>query len=338
MRTLATNIEISTRTSAEVETIAGEPPAGLLMVEAAQQSYDAYLRCRGRVAEKRGPLVISGTFEGSFGWFPELWARWQGANVDDGRSFSLPSWSNTTIFPGGRQDPEILALEHTFPADVFQERYGAIPCPPPTLVYKTFSFIDHVKTISLDSEWPVQLWCDPGYAGAYAVLFVCIEKGHVYVFDEVYEQGRVVQDVIAACKAKLIWPRVRKVIMDVAGNQHPGQESQVDVWHRLTNLPVITRRVGIADGIMRVKTFLVDPATKLPRITFDPRAKGCLKEFTLYKYNKVVDGRPEQDEPIKANDHAMDALRYGLVVNFGLVDARANWHRTVPLIEVTHRV
>ncbi len=313
------DIEVMTRTSAEVQTIAGRAPAGILMVEAAQQTQLAYLRCRGRVAEKRGPLWISGTFEGSFGWYPELWQRWQAVNLDGGRSFSLPTWSNLAIFPGGRQDSEILSLEGTFTEDQFLERYGATPCPPKTLVFKEFQHLTHVKPCPYDAERPVQLWVDPGYAGAYAVLAVQRKDWEVWVIDEVYERGVVVQDMITRAKAREWWSKVNRIVMDVAGTQHQGMESHSEAWHRITGLPVYPQGVGIADGIMRVRTFLMDPETKKPRLFHDPKCKGTLSEYGLYRYNEVKENRPEREEPVDANNHSCKALAYGLVNMFGLV-------------------
>ncbi len=320
---------VETRTSAEAVKLAGFAPDGLLMVEAAQQGYDVYLQCRGRMAEKRGPMLLSGTFEGSLGWYAELWARWQGANTDGGKSFSLPTWSNLAVYPGGRNDPEIRALEATYPPDKFQERFGAVPCPPATLVFKEFRHLDHVRAIRFGEErgdgtiWlppmlPIQLWIDPGWAGAYAVLAVAIHGGCVYVFDEVYAQGRTAQDIIAEIRQRDWWPRVRGGVIDIAGTQHQGMESHVEIW-RAAGVPLRAQPVPIPDGILRHRTFLRDPASGRPRLYHDPRCKGTIREYGLYKYREVVEGRALSEAPIDADNHAMKAIAYGLVANFGFV-------------------
>ena len=338
LRTI-TGSTVETRSSQDALTLASVAPAGILMCEAAQQAFEVFLRCRGRVAEKRGPLVLSGTFESSQGWYADYWRAWQGANLDGGKSFSLPTWGNLALYPGGRNDPEIKALEATYPPDQFQERFGAVPCPPATLVYKDFSFVTHVKALMLPKDLPVQLFVDPGYAAAYAVLFVYIERGEVYVFDEVHARGLVVQDIIARCKERACWPRVTRIIMDIAGTQHPAQESQATVWNRMTGLPVFTQPVAIYDGIVRVRTFLKNPENHgEPRIFFDPKCKGTLREFGLYKYATSVEGRAEKEDPIKADDHSMDALRYGLVANFGLSDIARPRRRNREVNEILERV
>lgn len=312
-------VEISTRTSADPATLAGRAPHGVLMVEAAQQTYEAMLRLRGRVAETRGPLLLSGTFEGSLGWYAETWTAWQGDNVDGGRSFSLPTWSNRALFPGGRNDPEIKALEATYPADTFQERFGALPCPPATLVFKEFAHTKHVRPCPFDKDHPVQVWVDPGWAGAYAVVAVQLDGGTVYQIDEVYAQGTTAQEIIAICQGREWWPQVRGGVIDIAGRQHQGMESHVEIWRRLGGLVMVANTVGVADGILRHRTFLKDPASGEPRLYHDPKCKRTIAEYGLYRYPEVKENRPVREEPIDRDNHAMKALAYGLVANYGFV-------------------
>jgi hypothetical protein len=315
--------QVVTKSGQDPETLAGIAPAGVAMVEAAQQGYEVFLRLRGRVAETRGPLVMSGTFETSLGWYPEVWQRWQGDNTDGGKSFSLPTWSNLAVFPGGRDDPEIRALEATYPPDVFMERFGAVPCPPATLVFKEFSHIQHVKACYGPQLWDhadsVQCWIDPGWAGAYAVEAVALQHGQVFNFDEIYAQGRTAQDIIGEITQREWWPKVSRLVIDVAGGQHQGMESHIEIWQRLTGKPVVAQPVPIPDGIQRHRTFLRDPASGESRLYHDPRCKGIIREYGQYKYAEYKEGRPERELPIDADNHGLKAIAYGLVANFGFV-------------------
>ena len=315
------NATIATRSADDPVKLAGQAPDGVLMCEAAQQGYEVWLRLRGRVAEKRGWLWASGTFEGSLGWYPEVWRRWQSDNVDEGASFSLPSWSNERLYPGGRNDPEILALEATYPADVFQERFGAVPCPPAGLVYKEFSELDHV---SFDAEYragvDVHMAVDPGYAGAYAVLALQEDGPFVHVIDEVYATGRTAFDMIAESKARPWWQDVRYGVIDIAGRQHQGLPSHVEIWQQEAGVYLQSNTVSIVDGIQRLHTFLRDPASDKPLILFHPRCKSTAWEFGQYRYPKVSENRPEREEPIDRDNHAIKALSYWLFARFGPVN------------------
>ena len=317
--------EIVTKSAHDTTTLSSRAPDGAAMVEAAQHPEESFMRTRGRVAEKRGPLILSGTFEGSHGWYPERFIAWQGDNVDGGRSFSIPTWSNLAIYPGGRDDPEIKALEATTPPDLFNERYGAVPCPPHTLVFREFDTTRHVSDeAEFNPDLPVQLWIDPGYAHAYAVLAVQRVPGsdgdNVDHFDELWLHGLTAQQIIARCKARPWWPNVKALVMDVAGRQHPAADSQSEIWKAETGLPVVMKPVPLVDGILRHRTFLMDdPAKGRPKLRHHPRCKGTLWEYGHYQYAEDSEHRPATELPIDRDNDAMKALAYGLYVNFGAV-------------------
>ena len=218
-----------------------------------------FLRLRGRIAERRGWLWLSGTFEGSRGWYAEKFRAWQGAGRPDARAFSIPSWENRALYPGGRDDPEMAELEAMFPADLFMERFGGVPCAPSTLVFREFEPRVHVGPQGRPSGAAVELAIDPGYAGAYAVLAIEQRGPDVAVVDEVYMRRHVAGDVIAACRARLWWPRVRGGVIDVAGRQHHATPSQIEVWAALGGIRLRSHRVPLRSGIDRLRTFLRDP-------------------------------------------------------------------------------
>ena len=210
---------ITTRSAQRAPRLAGQAPDGILGCEAAQLSYEAYLRLSGRLAERRGWLWLSGTFEGSRGWYAEKFRAWQSDNPDEAASFSIPSWSNRTLFPGGREDPEIERLAVAYPSDLFQERLGGVPCPPVSLVFREFHPAAHVRTIKdpYESFDSIEIAVDPGYAGAYAVLAVAKRGEEVFVLDEVYMQYAIAAQVIHECKRRSWWPYVHSGVIDIAG-------------------------------------------------------------------------------------------------------------------------
>jgi hypothetical protein len=335
--------EISTRSANDPTTLASRAPDGVAMVEAAQQAHESYLRCRGRVAEKRGPLVLSGTFEGSMGWYADTYTLWQADNEDGARSFSLPTWSNRAIYPGGRDDPEIKALGASTPADLFQERYGAVPCPPATLVFREFDPKRHVSTAAeFDPTRPVQLWIDPGYAHPYAVLAVQRVPGtdgdNVNQIDEIWVQGVVAPQIIEQCKARVWWPNVKALVMDVAGKQHPGADSQSEIWQAATGLPVVMNPIPIVDGILRHRTYLIpDALMGRPKLMIHPRCRGSVWEYSHYQYSEDSEHRAATEVPIDRNNDAMKATAYGLYANFGPVVLQQEPSRSVAQVHFARK-
>jgi len=314
-----TGAVVVTKSAMHPEKLAGEAPDGILLCEAAQCGYEVFLRLRGRVAEKRGWMWISGTFEGSRGWYAEKFRSWQVQNREGGVAFSFPSWRSTALFPLGEEDPEIRALRAAYPEDLYRERLGGTPCPPASLVFREFDPGAHVKECPFDGSAKVELAIDPGYAGAYAVLAIQRAGPVVKLVDEVYLHRKVAAEVIAECKARPWWRAVTGGVMDVAGAQHHAMPSHMEIWLAETGLFLRSSRVGILDGIDRLRTFLWDPASDEPLLLVDPRCAKTIAEFGSYRYRDVQDGQPIHEAPIDRDNHALKALGYWLFNTFGPV-------------------
>ena len=315
-----TGARIVTRSAREPERLAGEAPDGILGCEAAQLPPSVFLRLRGRIAERRGWLWLSGTFEGSRGWYADKFRAWQLAKHPEARAFSIPTWENRTLYPGGREDPEIADLEAMFPPDLFMERFGGVPCPPSTLVFREFDSRVHVQPRARASGSAVELAIDPGYAGAYAVLAIEQRGPDVAVIDEVYLRRRVAGDVIAACRKRPWWPRVRGGVIDVAGRQHHAASSQIEIWASLGSIRLRSHTVPLRSGIDRLRTFLRDPSGGEARLTVAPECRNLIEEFGLYRYHEASDLKPISEIPIDRDNHAIKALTYWLFDRFGAIE------------------
>ena len=315
-----TGARIVTRSAREPERLAGEAPDGILGCEAAQLPSSVFLRLRGRIAERRGWLWLSGTFEGSRGWYADKFRAWQLTEPPAARAFSIPSWENRALYPGGRDDSEIADLEAMFPPDLFMERFGGVPCPPSTLVFREFDRRLHVAAQARASGAPVELAIDPGYAGAYAVLAIEQRGAEVAVIDEVYVRRTVAGDVIAACRQRPWWPRVRGGVIDVAGRQHHAAPSQIEVWASQAGVRLRSHTVPLRSGIDRLRTFLRDPGSGSARLTVAPECRNLIEEFGLYRYHEDSDRDPISEIPIDRDNHAIKALTYWLFDRFGAIE------------------
>jgi hypothetical protein len=313
-------VVIESKTGSDAVKLAGVAPIGIAIVECAQQDLDTYRRCRGRVMQHRGPLLMSGTFEGSRGWVPELWRRWRIENEDQGKSFKIPSWSNLVVYPGGENDPEILRLKATVPSDIFLERYGAEPCMPSNIVLKEFNPDIHVKSCPFNKDLPVVLGIDPGYSGAYSVNAFQVQNGHVYHIDELYEHGRSGHEMIDMCRTREWWPNVSHGCADVASRQHHSDRSQEEVWTFYGGVTIYSQMIPIQTGITRHRTFLRDPASGEPLLIHDKRCINTINEYSQYVYPKMKEGRSDTELPIDQFNHSLKNIAYFLVLSFGAVD------------------
>jgi len=317
---------ILTKSSKYPEKIAVMAPDGILLCEAAQIDYDVFLRARGRLAEKRGWLVMSGTFEQEryISWYRELYELGQSQNILELKSFSMPTWGNLITFPGGRNDSEILAQERGMTAERFTERFGGIPCPVTGRVMTDFANAIHVREYPFNPNLPVEIAVDPGYAGAYAILAIQDYGEHLVIFDEIYVQGVVTEDIILMVKKKPWWGAVIGGAIDIAGRQHQAMEAPVEIWLKRANISLRSKKMRIEDGIDLLRThFKQHPVTGKPGVMIDPRCCGIIAECGGGKSPVEDGGMWMRDKntlkPLDKNNHALKALAYYLVDKFGYV-------------------
>lgn len=325
-------LKVVTKSAKDPRKLAVDAPNLIIGCEASQLDYETFLRMRGRIAETRGKLVLSGTFESSLGWYPELFTRWQIANNEDARSFSIPTWSNLAIYPGGRNDPEIQAMEATMPPEWFAERCAGVPMPPHGLVFNEFRVNIHTgigEAFEFNPNLPVVIWVDPGYAGAHALLAVQKKDDIVYIFDEIYERGLVTSEMVNAAEQKPWWNAATHGVIDIAGTQHQAMPAPVEIWLKEGKIRMVSQPVKINQGIERFKTSLkVNPITNRPGIRINSRCRGLISELggcpnpfdgqtRVYRWKQDKDGNTLGTIPRDENNHACKAVCYGLVDMLG---------------------
>jgi hypothetical protein len=334
-----------TKTADDVRKIAARAPDGIVLVEAAQLSYDVYLKVNGRLSERRGWLVASGTFEGGAGWYPELFDEWQGLNPEGGQSFSLPSWGNTKIFPGGRDDPEILRLEAAYSKVplMFEERCGAVPAPPANLVFSQFRESVHVDSRAVFQDGlPVYLAVDPsGGTNPYAVgVYQFHDPGYVddevdikqfaYLIDRFYERGATDEEAIEECQTRPWWKNVAGGAVDVMA---PDSRKR---WLKIGGVNLWSKKVEQIEGIRRLQSFLyfkkAEDGSFLepPHLLVNPDVSEFAYEVRHYKRPRVGAGRgvitaqglekiPPDVPPANQPNHLLKATWYLLIGRFGYV-------------------
>jgi hypothetical protein len=224
-----------TKTSTDVKKLASFSVNGLAMTEAHQQDHEVYLKLLGRLSETRGAMIMSGTLERGLPWYLDLYKRWRGENAIGARSFSMPTWSNTAVYPGGEEDPAILQLRAEYPEDLFMERFGAVPRTHYNAVIPEFDTAIHVRKLAIEENVPIELWVDPGKL-VYCVLFVQVIGPYTHVLDRVYATGKIAQEVIPDVMAHRLFKYVNPEqagVIDFAAKQEHGNKSQLTLWNEI---------------------------------------------------------------------------------------------------------
>ena len=327
---LVDGTRIETKSAKDPRTLAMRAPDGIIGCEASQLDLETFHRLRGRCAPKRGWLFLSGTFEGSLGWYPQMFQAWQHSSSKDEKAFSLPSYSNQYLYPGGRDDPEILALEKVSSDDFFMERIEGIPSPPQGMVFTEIRPDIHVQDVEYIPDEPVHIWIDPGYAEAYACEIIQVVNDQIRVIDEIYERDLVTDEMIDIAQSRPWWRDAKFGVIDIAGYQHQAMAAPAERWLDRTGIYFDSQKIRINDGTERLKSFLkTDPVDQRePRIVFNPKCKGVLSEFGVqpnpfdgqtraYKWKMDRDGNIVGETPEDRYNHGVKAIIYGLINRYG---------------------
>ena len=354
--------KIKTRSANDANTLRAESPVFVLVGEASLLSYDAYLRLVSRVARSRsqfpgyGGIIMGSTFEGSVGWLPTLWSKWQSVAVQEGqnvKSMSLPSGSNVFVYKGGMEDEILLQLKEDLPDAAYKERVLAIPSPPSGRVHQSFDPTIHIQDAKYDPDLPLLIGMDPGYSGrssTYAVEVVqkrplqC-DNQHFWVIPdgEIFQRELVAEQIVGIAKNRYWWKNDSKTaVIDIAGKAHAGaMESNTELWMRLSGLILMNQKVNIRPGIDRLESLLmVCPLCHEPYLVFDPSAKGVISELGggvnpfddqvhVYSWQKDREGNVSSSVPRDEYCDGIKALTYLFVNQFGYAGGRNAERRVV---------
>lgn len=346
---------IRTLTSTETENIGRERPDIIVVCEAAQVGLHAVERLRARRAVGHGYLILSGTLETSFGWYAQLHRQWADDTSGDFAAFFAPSWDNPYVFPGGRDDPDIIRAEQTLPQRVFLERFAAVVQTPLSYIFGD-SFDPAIHVRSPDDELasyvpgePVSLGIDPGYAHAHAIEVIQHpDGGPVRVIDEIYKRGWSVQRMIEEAKMRPWAKDAHSAVIDFAGTIHQqAVDPPFQVWQQLwPNLNMLTThtpesgvpgRVPVMSGIQKLWQ-MFEPTVFMgeikPRIVISQRCHGLLSELgyeaspitgleQVYSWSVDGEGRLLRNKPKDLHNDAVKALTYWCVTMLGYVEGAA---------------
>lgn len=171
------------------------------------------------------------------------------------------------------------------------------------VVYDTFDSSIHVGTrndIEL-VEWFIA--ADEGYTNPAVLLLVGSDPdGRWHIAREFYERGVLQSKMVEKCKEWFIEKQVSTVAVD---------ESAAGLIADMQNAGInaVSAKGRVLDGIQRIQDRLKVAGDGRPRLTVDPSCVNVINEFESYVWKKNKDGTGK-DEPMKENDHSMDAIRY----------------------------
>lgn len=183
------------------------------------------------------------------------------------------------------------------------------------LVYPTFNRETHVITRdNIPTDGTRYLGIDFGFTNPTAAIYALVDyDNNWYIYDEVYQSRLTSKQATDTIKRKM----KDDYFAGIVGDSEAAQEISNYEEHGIHVEPVKKRADSIRTGIRLIQDRLrIQEGTGKPKLFVASHCKNTIWEFETYRYApKHLEKHEEEErnlpeEPLKFNDHAMDALRY----------------------------
>jgi phage terminase large subunit len=243
------------------------------------------------------------------------------------------------VYPGGRDDPEIKLIQATVLPAFFDQEIAALFNAFIGKIYDEFSEMLHVKNFGYNPRWPNYISFDWGFTNPLAAVEFQVDPwGRVWIWREHYKANQILEAHVAELKTRQ-QPDGYKIDLAFGDSADPGACVYVsthmapclgDPRAKLGIEAKGTRESGWREGVDLVKSYLRPRQIGIadeygtpyeePWLFISRNCPNTIREFNNYRAPASV-GRTARNvrEAAQAyDDHALDAIRYGLMHVFKL--------------------
>jgi hypothetical protein len=317
------DMRIQTPWNSVIQVVSAEKPDSLLgeglshaiMSEAAQHTrniWEQYIE--PALSDLLGTCDFPSTPKG-FNWYHGLFALGQDPSHTNYKSWTFPSWTNPTRYPGGINNEEIVRIRATASRSYFDQEYGAKFTSMAGAIYEEWDEQIHVKPHKFNPDWPNFCAFDYGFTNPFVCLDIQIDPGNdsAHVWREYYQRYESTFEHGQRLNQRPNPPGYR---MDGAWGDPRGPD-------QAQTLAIIWGWIASQDvswylGVEEIKRMLKPAHDGFPRLTVDPscvnliRQMGQLrvKEATRAQQLDLDEMKSDGNIQHKVDDHAADALRY----------------------------
>lgn len=281
---------------------------------------------RATLTDYEAPCVFISTPKG-YNHFYDLFQVGQESS-DTYKSWRFTSYDNPYIPKG-----EIDHAKQELTEDTFAQEYLADFRKYTGLVYKEFQREIHVvEPFAIPDGWRIYRGFDFGSTNPTACLWIaCDGDDNWFIVDEHYETGQTIDYHAGRINANALSPRVAQSWGDPSGAQWISEFAEKGIYITPADKEVGTSfnswvRFGIEKVSEKLKLLpgRVSPMPQvihsiqttqgLPSLFVFSTCTNLIREFETYRWKEKSVSQAqdlnELDIPEKANDHAMDTLRY----------------------------
>ena len=310
------------------DSLVGEGLRGVVLAEAAKLKGSIWWKyIRPMLADEKGWALFSSTPEGK-NWFYEQWMKGllgRASGNTEWWSIRMPSWTNPMIYPGGREDPEIVSMEADMDEELFKQEIGAEFSEFTGRVFKNFDEELHCRPLPYNPALPCFAAVDYGWTNPFVWLLIQVDVwDNVYVIGEYYERRKRVDEVPDELIDRGLVPAsLRQIYVDPAS---PGDTSILENKLKVRSiggtggelrerLRLIRKQLEIPKELRHLPDGHVD---KKPKLFVDPvKCPNFVREMNDYRYPETKEERNENEMPMKKDDHTPEALGRFMAGYFG---------------------
>lgn len=313
--------ELLCKSAKHPETLVGEGLDFVLMVEAGRhrrRTWGQYIR--PSLSDKRGWAIFSGVPEGRSenSLLYSLWSRGQDSRYAQWQSWRMPSWTNNIVFPGGRQDSEILEAESDLTDDEFRRQYGAEFVEKTGVVMQEWDDEIHLTNLTYHPGWPIYAAVDYGFTNPFVWLWIQVDEfGTAYV---IRERRWTQQDTVEVANDLKSNPIDRALLENlVAFYPDPAEPDDTLTLSRMLRVPhrgntggeLKTRLALIRQKLKTMPAHLPEGHPERKPGIFVDRSCGMLR-WEMAEGYKWPEHRSEihseKEHPLDKDNHGVEAL------------------------------
>jgi hypothetical protein len=257
--------DLECRSARHPESLVGEGLDFVLLAEAGRhrrRTFTEYVR--PALSDKRGISIMTGVPEDANENALLYWAfmKGQDQNQPQWKSFRMPSWTNTAVFPGGRNDPEIQEAAEDLTEDEFRRQYGGEFILKRGRVMKEWDDELHVKDLEYRPDWPLYAAVDFGYTNDWVWLWIQVDPldHFVHVIGEHRYKLRDTDDI---ARNELLHHRLTQKL--VAIYPDPAAPDDASILRRVLGVPTRSNTGGeIKHRLQLIRAALKERPEHLP--------------------------------------------------------------------------
>lgn len=214
----------------------------------------------------------------------------------DFKSFQFSSYDNPFL-----PKEELDNAKTTMTIERFEQEYMASFQKTQGLVYKEFNREKHLYEELPENNYESLGGVDFGFRNPAGVLMIKFAKEKFWVEEEWYKRERTdaqIADYVKAYKFNEVYPDPEN-----AGGIEELLQRNINVRE------VLKGKGSVVMGINKVKELLLNG-----KLMINKRCVNLIAELEMYSYDDEKGERNENENPVKANDHLLDALRYVIMM------------------------